>query len=83
MDHQVFALTKLDITGDGCDEIVACCWDGQTYILDQKKNSVRFHLEEPVRAFHSGWYTLDAAKGPVTAMIYVTCKNTVLISKHF
>ncbi|XP_060520130.1 KICSTOR complex protein ITFG2-like [Cylas formicarius] len=79
VDHQIFALTKLDITGNGTDDIVVCSWDGQTYILDQKKNSVRFHLEEPVRAFHSGWYSLGPGISQVTALIYVTFKNTVII----
>ncbi|XP_076476181.1 KICSTOR complex protein ITFG2 isoform X3 [Bombus vancouverensis nearcticus] len=51
VDHQIFALCRLDVTGDGSDEIVACAWDGQTYILDQQRNSVRFQFEEPVRAF--------------------------------
>lgn len=79
VDHQVFALTKLDITGNGSDDIIVCSWDGQTYILDQNKNSVRFHLEEPVRAFHSGWYNLNENEPPVTALVYVTFKNTVII----
>ncbi|KAL1502311.1 hypothetical protein ABEB36_007476 [Hypothenemus hampei] len=79
VDHQIFALTKLDVTGNGSDDIVVCSWDGQTYILDQEKNSVRFHLEEPVRAFHSGWYTLNVNQAPVTALVYVTFKNRVII----
>ncbi|XP_050302209.1 KICSTOR complex protein ITFG2-like isoform X2 [Anthonomus grandis grandis] len=79
VDHQIFALTKLDVTGNGCDDIVVCSWDGQTYILDQNKNSVRFHLEEPVRAFHSGWYNVDVDKPSVTALVYVTFKNSIII----
>ncbi|XP_066154024.1 KICSTOR complex protein ITFG2-like [Euwallacea fornicatus] len=79
VDHQIFALTKLDVTGDGSEDIVVCTWDGLTYILDQNKNSVRFHLEEPVRAFESGWYSLDVNQAPVTALVYVTFKNTVIL----
>ncbi|XP_076264137.1 KICSTOR complex protein ITFG2-like [Rhynchophorus ferrugineus] len=79
VDHQIFALTKLDITNNGSDDIVACSWDGQTYILDHEKNSVRFHLEEPVKAFHSGWYNVEDSEMPVTALVYVTFKNTVII----
>ncbi|KAG8287732.1 Mitochondrial inner membrane protease subunit 2 [Homalodisca vitripennis] len=45
VDHQLFALSKLVVIGDGRDEIIACSWNGQTYILDQDKHSVRFHLE--------------------------------------
>ncbi|KAH1011289.1 hypothetical protein HUJ04_000695 [Dendroctonus ponderosae] len=79
VDHQIFALNKLDITKDGRDDIVVCAWDGQTYILDQHKNSVRFHLEEPVRAFHSGWYNVDVEEPAVTALVYVTFKNTIIL----
>lgn len=83
IDHQVFALTKLDVTGNGSDDIVVCCWDGQTYILDQNKNSVRFHLDEAVQAFDCGYFYLSANKPNVTCLVYVTFKNTVSICKFF
>lgn len=77
VDHQLFALSKLDITGDGRDEIIACSWDGQTYILDQEKHSVRFQLEESVSSFCAGLYTLEAGKPPVPCIIYTTFTNKV------
>jgi len=58
VDHQIFALCRLDVTGDSSDEIIACAWDGQTYILDQQRHSVRFQFEEPVRAFCTGNYSV-------------------------
>ncbi|XP_011494279.1 PREDICTED: integrin-alpha FG-GAP repeat-containing protein 2-like [Ceratosolen solmsi marchali] len=58
VDHHISALCSLDVTGDGADEIIACTWDGQTYILDQQRNSVRFQFEEPVRAFCAGMYSV-------------------------
>lgn len=79
VDHQVFALTKLDVTGNNSDDIVACAWDGQTYILDQNKNVVRFQLDEAVQAFDSGYYTLGNDESPVTCLVYVTFKNKVLL----
>ncbi|RZC32335.1 integrin-alpha FG-GAP repeat-containing protein 2-like, partial [Asbolus verrucosus] len=79
VDHQIFALSKLDVTGNGVDDIVVCSWDGQTYILDQEKNSVRFHLDEPVQAFHSGYYNLAVNEQPVTCLVYITFKNTVIL----
>nr|CAD7257567.1 unnamed protein product [Timema shepardi] len=77
VDHQLFALTKLDVTGDGTEEIVACSWDGQTYILDQEKRSVRFQLEESVRSFCSGYYALDPSKEAAPCFIYTTFSNKV------
>lgn len=79
VDRQLFALTKLDVTGNGSDDIVACSWDGETYILDQAKNSVRFHLGEAVQAFHSGYYNINLNEPDVTCFVYVNFKNTVII----
>lgn len=79
VDHQVFALTKLDVTGNGLDDIVVCSWDGQTYILDQEKNTVRFQLDEPVQAFHSGYYTIEHDEPAATCLVYVTFKNKIIL----
>lgn len=77
VDHQIFALTKLDVTGNGTDDIVVCTWDGHTYILDQDKNSVRFQLDESVQAFESGYYTLKSGEKPCTCFAYYTFRNKV------
>ncbi|CAG9824272.1 unnamed protein product [Phaedon cochleariae] len=79
VDHQIFALTKLDVTGNGSDDIVVCSWDGQTYILDQDKNCVRFHLDEPVQAFESGFYNLKTTEADVTCLVYINFKNTIAV----
>ncbi|KAK3917380.1 KICSTOR complex protein ITFG2 [Frankliniella fusca] len=81
VDHQLFAVTKLDITGDGHDEIVVCSWDGQTYILDLEKHCVRFQLEETVSGFCSGKYTLEpnCSKPPIPVLVYATFNNKIYI----
>lgn len=79
VDHQLFALTKLDMTGDGRDEIVACSWDGQTYILDQEKCIVCFQLEESVMSFCSGYYTLQPGQPPVPCLVYTTFTNKIYV----
>ncbi|XP_046425664.1 KICSTOR complex protein ITFG2-like isoform X1 [Neodiprion fabricii] len=78
VDHQIFALCRLDVTGDGTDEIVACAWDGQTYILDQQKNSVRFQFEEPVRAFCTGKYSV-ASGSSSPCLVYNTFQNKIFL----
>lgn len=77
MDHQIFAVNKLDVTGNGKDDIVACSWDGLTYILDQEKNSVRFQFDEPVQSFYSGYYSVESNSAPVTCFVYVTFRDKV------
>lgn len=81
VDHQLFAVTKLDITGDGHDEIVVCSWDGQTYILDLEKHSVRFQLEETVSGFCSGKYSMEPSSGKpaIPVLVYATFNNKIYI----
>lgn len=82
MDHQIFALCRLDVTGDGADEIVACSWDGQTYILDQEQNSVRFQFEEPVRAFCTGKYSVTPGNA-TSCLVYNTFNSKVRTASHY
>ncbi len=42
------------IQGDGREEVVACAWDGQTYIIDHARMVVRFQFDENVNAFCAG-----------------------------
>ncbi|CAL7946564.1 unnamed protein product [Xylocopa violacea] len=78
VDHQIFALCRLDVTGDGTDEIVACAWDGQTYILDQQRNSVRFQFEEPVRAFCTGNYNVTPGIS-TPCLVYNSFNNKIFL----
>ncbi|KAF7391752.1 hypothetical protein HZH68_011295 [Vespula germanica] len=78
VDHQIFALCRLDVTNDGSDEIIACAWDGQTYILDQQRNSVRFQFEEPVRAFCTGYYNV-VQRTSTPCLVYNTFNNKIFL----
>ena len=40
--------------GDGTEEVLACSWDGQTYIINLNKDMVRFQFKENVAAFCAG-----------------------------
>ena len=42
------------LQGSGCDEIVGCAWDGMTYIVDQQRNVVKYHVGENICAFCAG-----------------------------
>lgn len=54
VDHELFSLHLMDVTGDGADDLVACAWDGMTYIVDQSQNMAKFRCEENVCAFFAG-----------------------------
>ncbi|KFM79628.1 Integrin-alpha FG-GAP repeat-containing protein 2, partial [Stegodyphus mimosarum] len=76
VDHQLFTITKLDLLGDGEEEVIACAWDGQTYMVNQQRQSVRFQFEEPVSAFTSGKYSITP--GTCTpALVYATFSDRV------
>ncbi|KAI8499760.1 integrin alpha FG-GAP repeat-containing protein 2 [Branchiostoma belcheri] len=80
VDHHLFSLTKLDVTRDGKDEIVACGWDGQTYIMDHLQNMVRFQFDQPVNAFCAGLYAVNPGKN-VPCLVYATFHNNITL--HF
>ena len=46
-----FSLQAADITGDGVDELLACCWDGTTYIIDTNFDCCIFTAESDTLAF--------------------------------
>jgi len=78
VDHQLMCLSMVDVTGDGLEEVVCCSWDGQTYIISQDKQAVRFQFEESVSTFTAGNFTLSPGNTqPV--LVYVTFNNTIQI----
>ncbi|XP_041113081.1 KICSTOR complex protein ITFG2 [Polyodon spathula] len=78
VDHQLFALQKLDVTGDGREEVVACAWDGQTYIIDHNRTVVRFQFDENVNAFCAGQYTCkDGRNSP--CLVYVSFNHKIYV----
>ncbi|XP_078250241.1 KICSTOR complex protein ITFG2 isoform X2 [Pogona vitticeps] len=78
VDHQLFALSKLDVTGNGHEEVIACAWDGQTYIIDHDRTVARFQVDENVSAFCSGLY---ACKGNCHSpcLVYVSFSQKIYI----
>ncbi|KAM8909904.1 KICSTOR complex protein ITFG2 isoform 2-T4 [Spinachia spinachia] len=78
VDHQLFALQKLDVTGDGREEVVACAWDGQTYIIDHNRTVVRFQFNENVNAFCAGQYTCKEGKNS-PCLVYVSFNHKIYI----
>lgn len=76
--HQLFAISKLDITADGSDEVIACAWDGTTLIVDSRQNMVRYNFEEDVCAFTSGTYAREPGVNR-PCLVYVTLSGRVVI----
>ena len=56
LHHQLFCLTKLDVTSDGSDELIVTSWDGHTFIINQARG--RLGREDVLRrraVFYSRW----------------------------
>lgn len=77
VDHQLFAVYGLDVTGDGRDEVVACAWDGNTYIVCESTDCVRFTFHEPVSAFTAGLYGLRGRQVP--SLVYTSFNNRIYL----
>ncbi|XP_033123033.1 KICSTOR complex protein ITFG2-like [Anneissia japonica] len=77
LDHQLFSLTTLDITGDGKDEVLCCAWNGLTYIADQDNNIANFRFEGNVSAFCAGKYTIDGQTNP--CLVYATFDSKIYV----
>ncbi|KAK3885870.1 hypothetical protein Pcinc_009932 [Petrolisthes cinctipes] len=77
VDHQLFAVCALDVTGDGRDEVVACAWDGNTYIVCEGTDCVRFTFHQPVSAFTAGHYGIKERQ--VTCLVYVSFGTRVWV----
>ena len=55
---------------------MSCSWDGQTYIISQDRQAVRFQFEESVSTFTAGLYSMrPGVKSP--ALVYVTFNNKI------
>ncbi|KAI5947711.1 KICSTOR complex protein ITFG2 [Manis javanica] len=78
VDHQLFALEKLDVTGNGHEEVVACAWDGQTYIIDHNRAVVRFQVDENIRAFCAGLYACKEDRNS-PCLVYVTFNQKIYV----
>lgn len=81
-EHQLFALSKLDFLGDGVDEVVACAYDGYTYILDQQQHGLCFAFDGEVFAFTAGLYA-TAPNHNEPCLFYVTFGGKVHVYHNF
>lgn len=77
-NYGLFAMSKLDITQDGDEKIALCSWNGNTYIIDHRKNMVQFKFNENVLAFCAGMYAFSPGKN-LPALVYVTSSNRIVI----
>lgn len=78
VDHQLFSLSKLDVTGNGKDEVVCCSWDGQTYIVNHGREAVRYQFEENVAGFAAGFYAVNTTENS-PCFVYATFNNKIYI----
>ncbi|XP_075458424.1 KICSTOR complex protein ITFG2 isoform X2 [Ascaphus truei] len=78
VDHQLFALEKLDVTGNGREEVVACAWDGQTYIIDHNQTVLRFQVDENVSAFCAGLYACRGSQNS-PCLVYVGFNQKIYV----
>ncbi|ELV09177.1 Integrin-alpha FG-GAP repeat-containing protein 2 [Tupaia chinensis] len=64
--------------GDGREEVVACAWDGQTYIIDHSRTVVRFQVDENIRAFCAGLYACKEGRNS-PCLVYATFNQKIYV----
>ncbi|XP_054093995.1 KICSTOR complex protein ITFG2 isoform X2 [Callithrix jacchus] len=69
---------KLGLQGNGHEEVVACAWDGQTYIIDHNRTVVRFQVDENIRAFCAGLYACKEGHNS-PCLVYVTFNQKIYV----
>ncbi|GAB6027567.1 hypothetical protein CHUAL_001809 [Chamberlinius hualienensis] len=78
VNHQLFAITKLDVTGNGHEEVISCSWDGVTYIVNHDQEALRFQFEETVNTFTAGHYSVLQGER-VPCLVYTTFNNHIYL----
>jgi len=78
VNSQLFAISKIDCTNDGNEELVISSWNGLTYIVDHYMNVVEFDFEERVCAFIAGNYAIAPDKN-VPCMFFVTFDDVIYV----
>jgi len=78
VNSQLFAISKIDCTNDGNEELVIGSWNGLTYIVDHYMNVVEFDFEERVCAFVAGNYAMAPNKN-VPCMFFVTFDDVIYV----
>lgn len=77
IEHEVFCLNKMSITDISPDYLITCSWNGDTFIIDQKKQVSTFKLGEHITAFCSGMYTAKSNTKPVSCFVFITISHKV------
>jgi len=72
------SLQAADVTGNGVDELLACCWDGTTYIYDSNFDCCVFGAEGDVLAFIACPLTLSAQEEAVPQLCLVYATNSFI-----
>ena len=81
LGQQLFCLARLDATGDGLDELVACAWNGATFFCDAARNVVLYQFEEEVCAFTGGIYATAPGEN-VATLVYLTFSGRLCLYHH-
>ncbi|KAG9509377.1 KICSTOR complex protein ITFG2 [Fragariocoptes setiger] len=69
--------SDLDKNEESSQYLIACAWDGKTYIIDERRNYLRFKFPEAVSSFTSGNYYFNGRNHP--SIVYATFQNRIIL----
>ncbi|CAJ0900820.1 4242_t:CDS:10 [Entrophospora sp. SA101] len=79
--HKIFGISAINLRrrNQNPDDIfVACAWNGNTYIIDQDFNVVRFEFDRRVCAFAAGKYAIKQGIN-IPCFMYIDFENQITV----
>lgn len=76
-ENELFTVHSINISNDGSDAVIACAWDGNTYIIKENSEITRFSFHDSVCTFTAGHFGVDNQQRP--CFVYVTFNNKVYL----
>ena len=76
--HQWLAMSKVDVTRNGDEEVILCASNGVTYVIDKLRDIVSFEFSENVAAFCAGNYATDT-NASTPCFCYVTFSGRIFL----
>nr|CAG8528593.1 5293_t:CDS:2 [Entrophospora candida] len=79
--HKIFGISAINLrrrNQNPDDVFVACAWNGNTYIIDQDFNVVRFEFDRRVCAFAAGKYAIKQGIN-IPCFMYIDFENQITV----
>lgn len=78
LDRQLFPIKALDFSQDGDQSVIISSWDGMTYVIDQRGNSIQAKFHDRIRAFTAGYFSPTETQ-TFPCLVYLTFSDQLIV----